>query len=210
MIYLIANTKGGVGKSTLATNLAAWLSQKGSTLLIDTDKQQTSASWGSWRHDAGMETNPDVIMLQKDQVYKQGKTLAGRYDHTVVDAGGRDSDEMRFALLMADKVILPISPSSADTASWDDFYNAYSAALINNPSMQICVVMARITSGRSERRLIELRNFFEERNIHVLDTIIPEAVAYVDAYGDGIAVFERNIDDKASFSTKKFCKEVTA
>lgn len=208
MIYLLAATKGGVGKSTLAVTLAAWLAQTGKTLLIDADKQQSAASWMSWRHDRNMKHNPEVVMLQGDMVFKQGKVLAGNYNDTIIDAGGRDSSSLRFSLLCAERVIAPISASNFDTSAWDDFFEAYEAAKTANEKLDLRVVMARIHSGRSEKRTNDLRRFMEEQGVRVLDTIIPEAVAFVDANGEGIAVFERGVDDKASFSARKFCKEV--
>lgn len=209
MIYLLANTKGGVGKSTLAITLAAWLAQKGKTLLIDADKQQSAASWMSWRHDRNMAYNPELVMLQGDMVFKQGKVLAANYNNTVIDAGGRDNSSLRYALLLADKVIAPISSSDFDTGAWDDFYAAYEAAKTANEKLELYVVMARIHPGRSEKRINDLRRFMDEMGIRVLDTIIPEVVAFVDANGMGIAVFERGVDDKAAFSARKFCREVT-
>ena len=46
-IYVIANQKGGVGKTTLSTNLAVALSKKGQTILVDGDDQQSSIKWSS-------------------------------------------------------------------------------------------------------------------------------------------------------------------
>ena len=48
-IYVIANQKGGVGKTTLSTNLAVALSKKGQTILVDGDDQQSSIKWSKRR-----------------------------------------------------------------------------------------------------------------------------------------------------------------
>ena len=51
MIYAVVNTKGGVGKTTIAVHLATMLARLGKTLLIDGDPQASSASWAAWRRD---------------------------------------------------------------------------------------------------------------------------------------------------------------
>ena len=48
-IFTIANRKGGAGKTTVATNLAVALAQKGSTLLVDTDDQLSAYNWNEYR-----------------------------------------------------------------------------------------------------------------------------------------------------------------
>ena len=45
MIYAVVNTKGGVGKTTVAVHLATMLTRQGKVLLIDGDPQQSAASW---------------------------------------------------------------------------------------------------------------------------------------------------------------------
>lgn len=49
VIFTVANRKGGVGKTTLATNLAVALSNKGKTLLVDTDEQGSADAWNKYR-----------------------------------------------------------------------------------------------------------------------------------------------------------------
>ncbi len=49
MIVCIANQKGGVGKTTLATNLAVALSKKGDTVLVYADDQHSAVKWSKRR-----------------------------------------------------------------------------------------------------------------------------------------------------------------
>jgi chromosome partitioning protein len=210
MIYLIANTKGGVGKTTIAVNLAAWLSRSSKTLLMDTDKQESAKSWWIWRNELKLPNNPRITTLQDDLVYEEGMKLANEYENIVIDAGGRDSNSLRFALLLADRVIAPISTSSFDTGAWDDFHSAYKMARTANHTLDLRVVMSRIHPGRSHTRTNDLEKFMADINVPVMNSIIPEMVAFVDANELGMGVFERNEDDKAAFSMKKFFREVTS
>ena len=91
MILLIAAEKGGVGKSTLATNLAVHLAHKGvDVVLLDTDGQATAARFAERRDGAAI--TPAVPCVQRTgEVASTLRELARRYQVVVVDAGGRDS-----------------------------------------------------------------------------------------------------------------------
>ena len=98
-VVLFGGEKGGTGKTTLATNMAAMLAQTGKdVLLLDTDRQGTSSFWATVREDSEIE--PRIACVQKfgKGLASQVLDLADRYDEIVIDAGGRDSMELRYAL----------------------------------------------------------------------------------------------------------------
>ena len=207
MIYLVANTKGGVGKTTIAVHLATWLAQCGrKTLLIDADRQASAASWASWRRDRDREFNPKTVMLHNDLVFKEGRALSSEYDDTVIDAGGRDDAGMRYALLLADRLIVPISHSDFDTAAWDDMEKIIEGARINNPRLEIFVALNRIHTAR--RAPIDLYAFMTERGYKICDTVIPELSAFVQAINQGLAVFEIPKSERASVAIEGLFSEV--
>lgn len=208
MIYLIANTKGGVGKSTLAVNLAAWLSSKNrKVLLIDTNKQATTASWASWRRDQNVEHGPKTIMLRNDAVFKEGKALAPDFDDVVIDAGGRDDPGMRYAMLLADMVVVPVAKSDFDTAAWDDMEKIIDGALINNPTLDVRVVLSRIHASRKSPEDVAI--FLKERQVKVCQTVIPERVAFVHASDKGLGVFESKDGGAAAEAANALFEELT-
>jgi len=206
MIILVANTKGGVGKSTLAVHLAAHLSKKGKTLLIDTDKQSSAASWASWRRDKELKHNPRTVILFGDAVFKEGKVLATEHEHTVIDAGGRDSPSLRYAMLLADKLVVPMNHSDFDTSSWSDMLQIIEMAMPNNPDLKVQVVLSRIDGRRKPPR--DVYDFLEEQGIQVCPVSIPERVSFVNATNEGLTVMEHGKDEKAQFAMKMFFKEV--
>ena len=112
-IILIGGEKGGSGKSTTATNLAVFLKLEGhDVMLLDADKQATSTKWVGRRNDAGY---PEIHSAQKlGDIYKAAIDLGGRYEFVIIDAGGRDSRELRTGMVAADVLYIPIKASQAD------------------------------------------------------------------------------------------------
>ena len=112
MILLIGSQKGGCGKSTLATNIAACLSYDNDVVLLDADEQGTSAQWANDRDATDL---PTVHCLQKfGNITTTAKDLTSRYDQVVIDAAGRNSKELRSGLIAADMVLCPFRPSQPD------------------------------------------------------------------------------------------------
>jgi chromosome partitioning protein len=116
-IYLIGNEKGGVGKTTLAFNLAIMRVKAGKpVLLVDTDKQSSSSMWATLRAEAGHQ--PPLLTVEK-----RGKMIG--YDlaqlrmnyEIIVDAGGSDSVELRQAIAVADRWVIPVRAGQLDLFS---------------------------------------------------------------------------------------------
>jgi chromosome partitioning protein len=104
MIILIGSEKGGVGKSTIATNLSALLmSQNKDVVLVDADRQSTSANWTQDRKSTGKVQVQCV--RQYDDIENTIADLNKRYEYVIVDCQGRDSKELRTGLMVADKLI---------------------------------------------------------------------------------------------------------
>jgi chromosome partitioning protein len=206
IIFAVANTKGGVGKTTTAVHFAAWLSYRGKTLLIDTDKQATAGSWSSWRRDNDLSHNPDTVLLLNDMVAKEGRALAKGYDYVVIDAGGKDNQGMRYAMLIADKVIVPMSHSNFDSAAWTDMAEIIEGARINNPNLAVQVFMSRIDTRRRPPQ--DLRDYLAEQQVSVADTQIPERAAILAATDQGMAVFERRKSSPEAIAFDELFNEI--
>jgi chromosome partitioning protein len=116
MIVLIGGEKGGAGKSTIACNLAVFLaSQEKDVLLLDADPQKTSSTWAYRRSVISSQQLPKLNSAEKTgDIYETVVDFSKRYSFVIIDSGGRDSTELRSAMIACDVFYTPIKPSQID------------------------------------------------------------------------------------------------
>lgn len=122
MIVTVGNTKGGVGKTTIAVNLAIARALAGREVwLIDGDRQGTAQTAISIRAESGHA--PGIACSS----YPDGPTLRAQVQHQckkfqdiIIDAGGRDSTALRAALVLSDVLLVPFLPRSFDVWALSD------------------------------------------------------------------------------------------
>lgn len=206
MIFAVVNTKGGVGKTTTAVHLATMLARTERTLLIDGDPQASAASWAAWRREASREPSPTTTCLSGKAILAEGKTLVGGFEHTVVDAGGRDSTALRSALLLASQAIVPVGASNLDAAAMTDLLEVIEIAKDYNPELRVRILLTRIdTRTRDGAEMLE---FLQEQKLPVLSARVCERVAYRRAIGEGAIVQEIGKDPIACQEMEAFLNEV--
>ncbi|HUO54160.1 MAG TPA: ParA family partition ATPase [Rhodoblastus sp.] len=112
MIVGVLNQKGGVGKTTIAVNLASSFSQAGQrALLVDADPQGSALAWSAAR-----EREPDfvVVGMAKPTLHREIPALARNYDVVVIDGAPRVNELGRAAIMASDLVLIPVQPSPYD------------------------------------------------------------------------------------------------
>ncbi|HFD31335.1 MAG TPA: chromosome partitioning protein [Gammaproteobacteria bacterium] len=211
-IVLFGGEKGGTGKTTLATNMAAMLSLQGKdVLLLDTDRQGTASFWATVREDTEIE--PRIACVQKfgKGLASQVRDLADRYDEIVIDAGGRDSMELRYSLGVADRAYIPVQPFQFDIWTIRQMDELVEMAQGLNENLQAFIVLNRVSTNPAVREDQETRDFFEEeafQHLALLDTVLRDRIAFRKSGRDGLSVVEWKQDKKAANEMNQLYKEV--
>ncbi len=211
-IVLFGGEKGGTGKTTLATNMAAMLSLDGKdVLLLDTDRQGTASFWAAIREETGSESRISCVQKFGKGLASQVRDLAERYDEIVIDAGGRDSVELRYALGVCDRAYIPVQPFQFDIWTIRQMDELVGMAQGINDGMQAFIVLNRVSTNPVIREEMETREFFEQEefaNLSLLPIFVRDRIAYRKSARDGISVVEWKKDSKAIGEMQNLYKEV--
>ncbi len=211
-IVLFGGEKGGTGKTTLATNMATMLALQGKdVMLLDTDRQGTASFWATVREETA--TEPRIACVQKfgKGLVSQVRDLADRYDEIVIDAGGQDSAELRYALGVSDFAYIPIQPFQFDIWTIQQMDDLVDMAQGLNDSLQAFIVLNRVSTNPAVREESETRDFFEReefQNLTLMDSILRDRISYRKAARDGVSVVEMKQDKKAIQEMVQLFKEV--
>lgn len=191
MILLVGAEKGGVGKSTFATNLAVHLaSQDVDVVLVDTDSQATCAHFVERRGEAGIL--PQIHCVQRTgDVSAALRDLAKRYQVVIVDAGGRDSKELRTAVAVANLMLVPTRASQADLETLPKVNELVGLARGFNPDLQAYAVLSMAPTNPVIREVEDARELLNEFDqLKLAGTVIRDRKVFRDALLRGKGVVE--------------------
>ena len=210
MIVVIGNQKGGVGKSTLTVNLAtAWQVQGKHVVIVEADPSVFTVSrWSDDREEAGL--TPILTIKKTGRLAEALRNLNDQYDMVIVDLPGKDSPEMRSALIVADVFLLPTQPSQADIDATIDLKTSVLADYIDiNPAMKVLVVLNRAATHAWNTESTEARNVLQNDFDTILHTVIHERKAYRSTLSTGSGVIEGD-DVKAATEITNLAHEITS
>lgn len=199
MILTVGNTKGGVGKTTLAVQLAISRAMAGRDVwLIDGDRQGTAQTAISIRAEAGSKpgiacaTYPDGPTLRA-QVQQQ----AAKFDDIVIDAGGRDSTALRAALVLSDVLLVPFQPRSYDVWALNDIAALVDEARSVRDGLRAFAVLNCADPGETSTDNAEAAAAVADvPQFEYLPTPIRRRKAFANAAGAGLSVLEIKPGDK--------------
>ena len=183
-VIVIANPKGGAGKSTLSTNVAGYFASLGHAVMLgDADVQQSSRLWLSLRPDTvtritTWELQADLVLTAKPP---KGTT------HVVIDTpGGLDGWRFKEVLSRADKIMVPIMPSIFDMYAAQTFLTKLREITFNTRT-KVGVVGMRV----DERTLAanKLRQFMDTLDLPIVG-YLRDTQHYLHLAAHGLSMFD--------------------
>jgi chromosome partitioning protein len=196
-VIVVANPKGGVGKSTLSTQIAGYFaSQNHPVMLGDADRQQSSKLWLSLRPENARPIRS--WELGNDQIAKPPRGTT----HVVLDTpAGLHGKRLKEILKRAHKVVVPLQPSVFDIFATQDFLNEL-ADSARATKIDIGIVGMRV--DERTRAAEQLHAFVEATGLPVLG-YVRDTQNYVQLAARGLTVFdlapERVVRDLAQWQT---------
>jgi len=178
---LVLNSKGGSGKTTIATNLASFYASIGkSVVLVDLDSQQSSINWLKMRSSA----KPPITGIRG-----HGKRVKRGIDYKIVDApAGLQGAALTKVLNMAESVIIPVLPSPIDIRAAGEFIkNIKKHSRVINKKSKIALVANR---GRDYTNIYwKLDDFLEKQKIPFL-TMVRDSQNFIKCAEKGLGIYE--------------------
>jgi len=177
-VILIANPKGGIGKTTLSINLAGYLASQGKRVaMLDLDRQKSATQWLAIR-DAGL---PKIELLRDGQ--------KGSSDWLVIDSpAGMHGKSLERALKLAHKVVVPIAPSLFDIRASQAFLAALQAEKAARKGQGFVSVVGMRMDVRT-RAGVTLEQFMAQQQMPVL-AHLRNTQHYVNAAFEGKSLFD--------------------
>ncbi len=182
---LVANPKGGCGKTTLATNLAGYLARQNQRVVMwDLDQQKSSLNWLALR----APELPAIIRLGLERG-EASQRVTEENDWLVLDSpAGIYGKNLSRALKLAHKIIVPVQPSMFDMVTTRDFIDR----LMEEKTIQKHKAFIGIVGMRVDprtRAASTLEQFLTQYNLPIL-TYLRDTMVYVNAAFNGKSIFD--------------------
>lgn len=183
-VILVANPKGGVGKSTLSTNIAGYFARQGhSVMLGDTDRQQSSRGWLQLRHEALPSIRPWEILNGGIVRPPKGTT------HMVLDTpAGLHGEKLKELLKIADRVVVPLQASMFDILATRDFLTELAEHKSGQEGKAEVGIVGMRVDART-RAAEQLQHYVDTLGLPVLG-MLRDTQNYIQASAHGLTIWD--------------------
>ena len=197
MIIVMANSKGGVGKSTLAVHLVTWLHEQGQTVILaDCDAQRSSSDWIK-------EAAPEIKTVRlngPDDILNKLPRLGREADYVVADGPGSNNEMSRALLLKGDLAIVPCKASMLEVRALSQATALLKQARdIRGGPPKAKVVLSMV--GKNYRLTQDMKDAAKALRLSLVDTPMTLRQVYADAPGQATVVWRMGI--RAKDATKE-------
>jgi chromosome partitioning protein len=192
MILVVGGTKGGSGKTLLASNFTVLRAVAGhDTLLIDADEQSSAMDFTRQRQRRlNGEPGYTAIQTREADVAVHVRRMTAKYADIVIDVGGRDTASQRAALAVADMLVIPFAPTSVDLWTIDTVVALMKDARAFNRDLRAYAIINKaFARGSDNTDAADMLREYPEHWTYV-ETPIGTRKAFSNAFGGGYAVTE--------------------
>jgi len=206
MIVVVSNQKGGVGKSTIALNIAVLMQEYKSVQLIDLDVQRTLSFANEMRKN--YDKALDVIQIESERHLKKLIKQDSDEQLLLVDSGGFDSELNRLAIRAADLIITPSSDKTFDLMALKR-YEMVLEELSRGSKRQITSHVVLNNISPMTKKFDDVNEFItESKSFKLFDSVLRQRVDFSRSSGEGLSINEYAKSSKASSEMLAFNDEI--
>lgn len=208
MVIVLGSRKGGVGKSTLACNLAVMFQKRGAKVaLIDGDPLGSSSDWANTRDELeGIEPIPLIVVKPGKAMMKTIKDMSATYEYLIVDLAGVSHEENNLVIGLADLVICPLKPATLELNSLGLLDELLSKFQVIRPDLQVKYVLMDVPHN-IPKDLITAREYFDALGLTPLNAVTYHRKAWRESVAYGVGVVETS-DSKAALEMETLFSEL--
>jgi len=185
-VFSVANQKGGTGKTTLSMNLAAGLSRRGRTLIIDADPQGSAGQW------AGLSTDerpfPVSVISVASNLAREVSRMRQDYQYLVIDCPPTlETGVAQSAMTISDKVFIPILPSPVDLWASVRLADAIDQVKTGNSRLQAYILINQLELRSAMSR--SMSQALAEFDMPALQSCLRRRAVYRNSALEGLSVY---------------------
>lgn len=199
-VIVMGGEKGGTGKTTISVNIAIMRALMGhDVLFVDADKQRSGAKFFDRRNGNGVKPEITCVNILGKHLNSELDRMATRYENIIVDVGGRDSVELRSALVArcVTDWYSPIQPSEFDMDTLETIEELSELSQAYNQNLQTHIILNACSTHAQTKTTDEAKAVIKESfpNIRVCETSIGHRVSFKYSISNSWSVVEFESDE---------------